>query len=60
MATLPVVLDPAGSVIGWKVVCQDDSQQLEPHRVVFAVWVGASESVINETAGQRNIRNMQK
>lgn len=48
---LPAVLDTAGSVVRREVVCQDDSQQLEPHGVVFAVWVGASESFVNEAAG---------
>lgn len=41
--------DSTGRVVGLQVVGQDDSQQLQPDRVVFLVAIGATEALINET-----------
>lgn len=57
----PGVGDSTGRVVGLQVVGQDDSQQLEPDRVVLLVAIGATEALINETVEEtrllRSIRN---
>lgn len=43
---LPLIFNSARRIVGREVVCQDDSQQLKPDRVVFAVSVSATKSLV--------------
>lgn len=43
---LPLIFNSARRIVGREVVCQDDSQQLKPNRVVFAVSISATKSLV--------------
>lgn len=47
---LPLIFNSTWGIVSWKVVGQDDPQQLQSNRVVLTIWVSATNPLVYQTS----------